>query len=68
MLNIPIIVGGGVSSKEVAREFIEAGATIIVMGTYLENNILKDNGSSLQTIIAEIKDVGKSSKRSYSLK
>ena len=68
LLSIPIIVGGGVSSKEDARSFVKAGADIIVMGTFLENQVLKDNGNSLKTIIDEIKDVGKENKKSYSLK
>ena len=65
VLNIPIIAGGGVDNKEDARAFIEAGADIIVMGTYLENNILQDNGSSLKLIIDEIKDAGKSLNKNY---
>ena len=63
ILNIPIIAGGGVENKEDARSFVEAGADIIVMGTYIENNLLKDNGSSLKVIIDEIKDSGKSQKK-----
>lgn len=68
ILSIPIIAGGGVDNKEDARAFIEAGANIIVMGTYIENNIMKDNGSSLKEIIDEIKDAGKYQKRLFSLK
>ncbi|MFX1389185.1 MAG: geranylgeranylglyceryl/heptaprenylglyceryl phosphate synthase [Promethearchaeota archaeon] len=68
ILNIPIIVGGGVENKEDARSFIEAGADIIVMGTYIENNVLKDNGNSLKDIIDEVKDTAKSQKKNYSLK
>ncbi|MHA1688655.1 MAG: geranylgeranylglyceryl/heptaprenylglyceryl phosphate synthase [Promethearchaeota archaeon] len=58
VLSIPIIAGGGVDNKEDARKFVEGGASIIVMGTYLENHILKDNGSSLKAIIDEIKEAG----------
>jgi heptaprenylglyceryl phosphate synthase len=65
MLSIPIIVGGGVSSIEDARNFVEAGADIIVMGTFLENKILKDDGNSLKAIINEIKKSGKSRKNNY---
>ncbi|MFX1410323.1 MAG: geranylgeranylglyceryl/heptaprenylglyceryl phosphate synthase [Promethearchaeota archaeon] len=68
VLNIPIIVGGGVDSMEDARAFVEAGADIIVMGTYLENHILKDNGNSLKAIINEIKEVGKSQNKNYCIK
>ncbi|MFX1259316.1 MAG: geranylgeranylglyceryl/heptaprenylglyceryl phosphate synthase [Promethearchaeota archaeon] len=59
VLNIPIIAGGGVQSKEDAMAFIEAGADIIVMGTFLEKNILNDKGVSLKVIIDEIKRTGK---------
>ena len=62
MLSIPIIVGGGVSTKEDARNFVEAGADIIVMGTYFENQILNDDGNSLKAIIDEIKKSGKNTK------
>ena len=68
ILSIPIIVGGGVSSVEDARSFVKAGADIIVMGTFLENNVLKDNGSSLKAIIDEIKESGKNHKKNYRLK
>ncbi|MFW9949663.1 MAG: geranylgeranylglyceryl/heptaprenylglyceryl phosphate synthase [Candidatus Thorarchaeota archaeon] len=68
LLSIPIIVGGGVSSKEDARNFVEAGADVIVMGTFLENQILKDNGNSLKAIIDEIKDAGKENKKNYCMK
>ncbi|MHA1479721.1 MAG: geranylgeranylglyceryl/heptaprenylglyceryl phosphate synthase [Promethearchaeota archaeon] len=67
ILNIPIIVGGGVSSKEDARSFVEAGADIIVMGTFLENQILKDKGNALKAIIDEIKESSKNRKKNYSL-
>lgn len=65
ILNIPIIAGGGVESKEDARAFVEAGADIIVMGTFIENHILKDNGTSLTKIIEEIKDAGKIKKKKF---
>ncbi len=65
VLNIPKIVGGGVESKDDARIFVEAGADIIVMGTFIENHVLKDNGNSLKAIIDEIKDRGKIQKKNY---
>ena len=68
LLNIPIIAGGGVDSKENARAFVEAGADIIVMGTYLENHVLKDNGTSLKEIIDEIKNTGKSQNKNFTIK
>lgn len=59
VLSVPIIVGGGVKTKEDARSFVEAGADIIVMGTFIENNVLADKGRSLRLIINEIKVAGK---------
>ena len=68
VLNIPIIAGGGVHNKEDARAFVEAGADVIVMGTYIENNVLKDNGNSLKEIVDEIKNTGKSQKKNFTIK
>jgi phosphoglycerol geranylgeranyltransferase len=68
ILDIPIIAGGGVNCKEDARIFVEAGADIIVMGSYLENNILKYKGNTLKEIIDEIKDTAKNVKKNYPLK
>ncbi len=56
ILNVPLIAGGGVNNKEDARTFVESGANIIVMGSFLENNLLKDKGASLKVIIDEIKE------------
>ncbi|MFX0211773.1 MAG: geranylgeranylglyceryl/heptaprenylglyceryl phosphate synthase [Candidatus Hodarchaeota archaeon] len=63
ILNIPIIAGGGVQCSEDAKEFVEAGADIIVMGTFLENNIVHDKGASLKVIIDEIKESGRTVKK-----
>ncbi len=65
VLNIPIIAGGGVENKDDARAFVEAGADIIVQGSFIENHILKDNGNSLREIIDEIRDTGKTQKKNY---
>jgi phosphoglycerol geranylgeranyltransferase len=59
VLNIPIIAGGGIQTKEDAAKFVEAGANILVMGTFLENNIMNDKGASLKIIIDEIKETAK---------
>ncbi|TFG04262.1 MAG: geranylgeranylglyceryl/heptaprenylglyceryl phosphate synthase [Promethearchaeota archaeon] len=56
VLNIPIIAGGGVQEKEDAIALVEAGANIIVMGTFLEKNLHNDKGASLKIIIDAIKD------------
>ncbi|MBD3197220.1 MAG: hypothetical protein GF317_19355, partial [Candidatus Lokiarchaeota archaeon] len=68
VVDIPVIAGGGVETKEDAREFVEAGADIIVMGTFLENNILKDHGNSLKPIIDEIKNAGECKSKNYCMK
>jgi phosphoglycerol geranylgeranyltransferase len=62
VLTIPIIAGGGVQSKEEAITLIEAGASIVVMGTYIENNINNDKGASLKEIINAIKNTAKNNK------
>ncbi len=68
ILNIPIMTGGGVNCKEDARIFVEAGADIIVMGSFLENNIIKHKGNFLKEIIDQIKDTAKCFKKNYPLK
>jgi phosphoglycerol geranylgeranyltransferase len=65
VLSIPILAGGGVQSPEDAAEFVKAGADIVVMGTFLEKNTLKDKGESLKAIIDQIKESGKSVKKEY---
>jgi phosphoglycerol geranylgeranyltransferase len=68
ILNVPIIAGGGVENKNDARAFVDAGADIIVMGTYLETHVLSDNGTSLKLIIDEIKEAGKDQVKKYEFK
>ena len=55
VLSIPVIAGGGVISKEEARKFVKAGANIIVMGSYIENTVMKDKGAALKDIINVLK-------------
>ena len=38
-VDIPIIVGGGIKSAEVANKKIEAGADVIVTGSIIEENV-----------------------------
>lgn len=38
-INIPLIVGGGIRSPEIAREICQAGADMIVVGTAIENEV-----------------------------
>lgn len=58
-VQIPIIIGGGINTSKDAKEKISAGASIIVQGTFLEKNLIKDGGKSLKTIIEAIKKAGK---------
>ena len=37
-VSIPIIVGGGISSPEIAARIVKAGASIVVTGTATEKN------------------------------
>ena len=41
-VDIPLIVGGGIRKPEVAREKVEAGASFVVTGTIIEENINDD--------------------------
>lgn len=59
VVNIPLIVGGGINTKEDAEQKILAGGDIIVQGTFIEKNVLKDEGNSLKEIIDSIKSAGK---------
>ena len=55
LIDIPLFVGGGITTKEQASAFVKAGAKIIVQGNYLEKFVLKDKGASLAEIIQAIK-------------
>ncbi|MCL4325752.1 MAG: geranylgeranylglyceryl/heptaprenylglyceryl phosphate synthase [Candidatus Thermoplasmatota archaeon] len=46
-ISIPVIVGGGIRSPDIARKIIDAGANIIVTGTLVE----EDDYSALREII-----------------
>jgi len=65
VIDIPVIAGGGVQNKDDARKFVEAGADIIVMGSYIEDYVKKDKGAALKVIIDEIKEAGKSQIKNY---
>lgn len=58
-VDLPLIVGGGVYTPEDARRKVLAGADIIVQGTFIEENILRDEGESLAAIIQAMKDAGR---------
>lgn len=65
VLNIPIVCGGGVQNAADAKKFVKSGADIIVMGTFIENHILKDKGSSLAPIVEAIKEAGKKKTKNF---
>jgi phosphoglycerol geranylgeranyltransferase len=54
-IKIPLIIGGGIRTPEVASEIARAGADVIVTGTIVEDS--KNIKSTLGTIINSIKDV-----------
>jgi phosphoglycerol geranylgeranyltransferase len=56
--DIPVIAGGGFNDKESVVRGVEAGASIIVQGTYLEKHVQKDKGEGLKKIIQALKAAG----------
>ncbi|MHA2072585.1 MAG: phosphoglycerol geranylgeranyltransferase [Candidatus Thorarchaeota archaeon] len=56
--DIPIITGGGFNDAESVVRAIEAGASIVVQGTYLEKHAQKDKGAGLKKIVKALKDAG----------
>lgn len=59
-IDIPLIVGGGIRTAEDAEKIATAGASAIVMGTYLEKEAPKDCGTGLKEIIAAAKAAAQS--------
>jgi len=53
IINVPLIVGGGIRTPEQARKTVEAGADMIVTGTLAERNI-----EGLGSIVRAIKEAG----------
>jgi phosphoglycerol geranylgeranyltransferase len=56
--DIPIITGGGFNDAESVVEAVEAGASIVVQGTYLEKHAQNDKGAGLKKIVKALKDAG----------
>ena len=54
-IGIPLVVGGGITSPDKAREVALAGADIIVTGTLVENG---DFEEPLRTVVRAVHDVG----------
>jgi len=55
LLNIPLIVGGGIRSKEQAIAAVSAGADIIVTGNVTESGGGKQRVSEIVTAIKSVK-------------
>ena len=56
--DIPIITGGGFNDAESVVKAVEAGASIVVQGTYLEKHAQSDKGAGLKKIVKALKDAG----------
>ena len=39
MIDVPLVVGGGIKTPEVAAEHVQSGASIIVIGTVIEDDV-----------------------------
>jgi len=57
-VDIPLIVGGGFNDAKSVTNAINAGASIVVQGTYLEKNVLEDKGAGLKNIVKALKRAG----------
>ncbi|TFG33794.1 geranylgeranylglyceryl/heptaprenylglyceryl phosphate synthase [Candidatus Thorarchaeota archaeon] len=57
-IEIPVITGGGFNDAESVVRAVDAGASIVVQGTYLEKHIQKDKGEGLKKIVQALKDAG----------
>ena len=57
-IEIPVITGGGFNDATSVVGAVDAGASIVVQGTYLEKEVQKDKGEGLKKIIKALKDAG----------
>ncbi len=64
-LSVPLIVGGGIRTEEDARSLVEAGADIVVMGGFIEKNVIQDRGAALGRVIRELKTTGAGRKKKF---
>ncbi|MFX0169099.1 MAG: geranylgeranylglyceryl/heptaprenylglyceryl phosphate synthase [Candidatus Hodarchaeota archaeon] len=58
-LDTPLAVGGGINTPSQAAAVSKAGANIIVQGTVIERNILRDKGKALRETITAIRKAKK---------
>jgi phosphoglycerol geranylgeranyltransferase len=56
--DIPVITGGGFNTVEDVVRGVEAGASIVVQGTYVEKHALEDNGAGLKKRVKGLKAAG----------
>jgi phosphoglycerol geranylgeranyltransferase len=63
-VKIPVVVGGGIVTPELAVEKVKAGAKVIVQGNIIEKTILSDGGKLVKTTIAQIKQEARKAKPS----
>jgi len=57
-LDIPVITGGGFNDAASVVGAVEAGASIVVQGTYVEDHVLADKGAGLAKIVKALKSAG----------
>ena len=57
-IDIPVITGGGFNDAESVVRAVEAGASIVVQGTYIEKEVQKDKGEGLAKIVKALKEAG----------
>ncbi|MEM4734951.1 MAG: geranylgeranylglyceryl/heptaprenylglyceryl phosphate synthase [Candidatus Thorarchaeota archaeon] len=57
-VDIPVIVGGGFNDRDSVVGAVDAGASIVVQGTYVEEQVLNDGGEGLKEIIRGLKQAG----------
>ncbi|MEM3587155.1 MAG: geranylgeranylglyceryl/heptaprenylglyceryl phosphate synthase [Candidatus Jordarchaeaceae archaeon] len=55
IVDIPLIVGGGIENPEQAVSVVRAGADMVVQGTFIEKTVLKDKGAKLAKVISAMK-------------
>ena len=59
IIDIPLIVGGGVETPEQATAVVRAGANMLVQGAFVEKTVLKDKGAELAKVISAMKKEAK---------
>ena len=57
-IEIPLITGGGFNDEKSVVTAVEAGASIVVQGTYLERHVRNDGGEGLAKIVKGLKKAG----------